>query len=154
MYAFHRLKKPLILRHPEQVLARPVGLIRQFQSKKFWALLRVEENPRGKLPGIGCKGWNTSHTQPRVGSQTQAIAVRGERVTTAPPSLKTNISIFMQFLLLKYNQIILPSPPFGVRPVISDNLMAVLVSASEVKVSPCWVTFMVSGVFQRGQLFC
>ena len=38
------------LRHPEQVLARPMGLMRQFQleSEQFRALLRVEENPEGK----------------------------------------------------------------------------------------------------------
>ena len=40
--------KPLILRHPEQVLARPVSLMRRFQTEQFWALLRVEENPQGK----------------------------------------------------------------------------------------------------------
>ena len=40
--------KPLILRHPEQVLARPVGLMRRFQMEQFWALLRVQENPKGK----------------------------------------------------------------------------------------------------------
>ena len=40
--------KPLILRHPEQVLARPFGLMRWFQLEQFQALLRVEENPKGK----------------------------------------------------------------------------------------------------------
>ena len=40
--------KPLILRHPEQVLARPVGLMRRFQMEQFRALLRMEENPEGK----------------------------------------------------------------------------------------------------------
>ena len=41
--------KPLILRHPEQVLARPVSLMRWFQSEQLSALLRVsEENLKGK----------------------------------------------------------------------------------------------------------
>ena len=34
--------------HPEQVLAMPVGLMRQFQVEQFWALLRVEETPKWK----------------------------------------------------------------------------------------------------------
>ena len=57
----------MILRHPEQVLARPVGLMRRFQSEQFRALLRVEENPQEKTT----LSW----------SRTQAVAVRGERVT-------------------------------------------------------------------------
>ena len=40
--------KLLIVRHPEQVLARPVDLMRRFQLEQFRALLRVEENPEGK----------------------------------------------------------------------------------------------------------
>ena len=69
--------KPLILRHPEQVLARPVGLMKRFQSEQFPALLRVEE-PQG----IGCD--HIAHVA-RSKSRTQAVAVRGERVTTVPP---------------------------------------------------------------------
>ena len=38
----------MILRHPEQVLARPVDLMRRFQLEQFRALLRVEENSKGK----------------------------------------------------------------------------------------------------------
>ena len=58
--ATHCLKvykvKPLILHHPEQVLARLVGLMRRFQTEQFRVFLRVEENPEGKPPGIGCEG--------------------------------------------------------------------------------------------------
>ena len=52
----------MILRHPEQVLARPVGLMRWFQLEQFRALLRVEENPEG--------------------GNHQALAVKGERHPT------------------------------------------------------------------------
>ena len=48
--------KAIVLRHPEQVLARLAGLMRRFQSVQFQAILRVEENPIGKPPGIGCEG--------------------------------------------------------------------------------------------------
>ena len=58
--------KPLILRHPQQGLAGPVGLIRRFQSEQFRALLRVEESPRGKPPGIDCEGRKTSHMRSSV----------------------------------------------------------------------------------------
>ena len=48
---------PLILRHPEQILARPVNIMRHFQSEQFRVLLRLEEKiPMGKSPGIGCEG--------------------------------------------------------------------------------------------------
>ena len=40
--------KAIVLCQQEQVLARLVGLMRQFQLEQFWALLRVEENPKGK----------------------------------------------------------------------------------------------------------
>ena len=58
--------KPLILCHTEQVLARPVGLMRWFQLEQFRALLRVEENLKGKPSGIGCVGLKTSHMLPRL----------------------------------------------------------------------------------------
>ena len=54
--------KPLILRHPEQVLARSVGLMRWFKSeivfKPFWGWKKTS---KGKPPIIGCEGWKTSH---------------------------------------------------------------------------------------------
>ena len=86
--------KPLILRHPEQGLARPVGLMRQFQSEQFWALLRVEENPKGKatrhwlwrVKDIPHVAPSQTQSHAAVRTWTQTIAVRGERVTTAPPS--------------------------------------------------------------------
>ena len=56
MKALHRcsrlrgkgIGKDIVLRCPEQVLARPVDLMRQFQLEQLPALLRVEENPKGK----------------------------------------------------------------------------------------------------------
>ena len=42
------LVKPLILRHPEQVLARPIGFMRWFQTEQLQAFLRVEEIPKGR----------------------------------------------------------------------------------------------------------
>ena len=96
------LKKPLILRHPELVLARtyemvPIGTI-------------SSPSEGGRTRGKNHQAFAVKGTRHPTPSRTQAIAVRGERVNTAPPSLETNISIFMQFLLLKYNQIILPRP--------------------------------------------
>ena len=48
-------KKPLILCHREQVLARPVGS-KWFQVEQFLALLRVEENPEGNQQALVVKG--------------------------------------------------------------------------------------------------
>ena len=56
--------KPLILRHSEQILTRPVSVMRRLQLEQFRALLKVEETN---------------------------VAVRDERVTTAPPSLLTGV---------------------------------------------------------------
>ena len=61
--------------------------MRQFQSEQFQALLRVKENPKGKIT----RHWlwrvkdipHTAWSQ----SQTKAIVVRGKCVTKAPPSL-------------------------------------------------------------------
>ena len=63
----------MVLRHPEQVLARPVDLIRQLQFELCRALLRVEENPEGE-----------NH---------QALAVKGERHLTCGPEAESNPTI-------------------------------------------------------------
>ena len=52
--------KAIVLRHPEQVMARPVGLMRQFQLEQSRTLLRVEE-------------------------KSKALAVKGERHPTFSP---------------------------------------------------------------------
>ena len=44
----HSKGKAIDLTSPEQVLARPVGLMRWFQLEQFRALLKMEENPKGK----------------------------------------------------------------------------------------------------------
>ena len=54
--------KVLILCHPNKFWPGQLAL-RWFQSEQFRALLRVEENPKGKPPGIGCEGRKTSHLQ-------------------------------------------------------------------------------------------
>ena len=65
----------LILRHPEQVLARPVGLMR--------ALLRVEENPKGKTTRYWLWrvkhefGLLKSHSRPMLLWPSQSIYVDG-----------------------------------------------------------------------------
>ena len=79
--------KPLILHHPEQVLARQVS---QYETVPIGTVSSPSEG--GRKPG----GKATGHWLQRVKdiphaalcqSQTQAVAVRGERVTTVPPSL-------------------------------------------------------------------
>ena len=58
------------------------GQMRRFHSEQFLALLRVEENPKGNHQALDVKG--ERHTTGSLKS-TQAVAVRGECVTTAPP---------------------------------------------------------------------
>ena len=77
--------KPLILRHPEQVLARPVSLMRWFQLEQFWPLLRVEENPEGKTTRH--RLWRVKDIPHAACSWTRAVVVRGECVTMAPLNL-------------------------------------------------------------------
>ena len=59
--------------------------MRRFQWEQFRAFLRVEENHQAlvkDIPHVAQVGIETN-----LGLETQAIAVRGVCVTTAPPSL-------------------------------------------------------------------
>ena len=88
--------KPLILHHLEQVLTSPVGLIRRFQSEQFRALLRVKTTRNWlwrvkDIPhAIRSLTLSQSQTQAEARTWTQALAVRGERVTTASQSRTEN----------------------------------------------------------------
>ena len=70
---------------PRTGSGKAVSLMRQFQMEQFQALLKVEENSEGKTTRhLLCRVKDIPHA---AQSRTQAIAVRGERVTTAQPSL-------------------------------------------------------------------
>ena len=58
--------KPLILHHPEQVMARLSALWDGSKWNNFEPFWRWKKTPRGKPPGIGCERWKTSHMRPRV----------------------------------------------------------------------------------------
>ena len=62
--------KPFILRHPEQVLARPVGLMRQFQNETISSPSEVGREHRRE-----------NH---------QALAVKCERHLTCSPESESN----------------------------------------------------------------
>ena len=64
-------EKPLILPLPEQVLARRVDLIRRFQLEQIRALLRVEENLKGKTTRHWL--WRVKDTPHAARRSTQAV---------------------------------------------------------------------------------
>ena len=63
--------KAIVLRHPEQVLARPVHLMRRFQLEQTRALLRVEENLKGKTTRHWL--WRVKDTPDAARRWTQAV---------------------------------------------------------------------------------
>ena len=63
--------KAIVLRHPEQVLARPVSLMRQLQLEQIRALRRVEENLKGKTTRHWL--WRVKDTPHAAQRWTQAV---------------------------------------------------------------------------------
>ena len=82
--------KLLILRYQEQVLARPVGLMRQFQNGTISSPSEGGRKPQGENhQALAVKG----ERHPTCGLDSESNpgrSVRGERVTMAPPSLFGN----------------------------------------------------------------
>ena len=90
--------KPLILCHSEQVLSRPVDLMRRFQLEQFRALLRVEENPEGKHQVLAVNG----ERHPTCGSELNP-GHSGERRTCYHGATKMFILIEFIDVLLSYD---------------------------------------------------